>query len=228
MMIFLRSAVIGAAAFLLAGCAGGNAPATPTSPTSSAPSDAGGAGSAGAALPLQQRVVPGDLAGLKSSAGVKSASTPDAYVDLQIDHTDSEYAQQRATDLGLLRDKGFVTGAVKVYGDSNSPGNGLSTVAQLSSPEQAKAYEQALYQDEFGTDLPPSAIKGTIAGAATSNTVTDKETEDGGTSSRGWAAFTDGPFVYVVDVKSDAPAADPQAAVDAAKALFTRVKGTHS
>ena len=225
-MNFLRAAVVGVAAFALAGCGGGNAPAAPTS--SAPPAAAPGAGPAVAPLPLEQRVVPGDLAGLSSPAGFKSANTPAAYVDLQSDPTDDDYAQQRASDISLFRDKGFVTGAVKVYGDDNSPGNGVSAVVQLGSPEQAKAYEQALYQDEFGTDMPPSATMGTIDGASASNTVTDKETKDGDTSSRGWAAFTDGPFVYLVDVDTDAPGADPQAVLNAATVLFAKVKGTHA
>jgi hypothetical protein len=224
-MIFLRAAVAGVVAFALAGCGGGNAPAAPTS---SAPPAALGAGSAVAALPLEQRVVPGDLAGLNSPAGFKSANTPAAYVDLQSDPTNSDHAQQRASDIALFRDKGFVTGAVKVYGDDNSPGTGVSAVVQLGSPEQAKAYEQALYQDKFGTDMPPSAIKGTIDGASASNTITDTETKDGDTSSQGWAAFADGPFVYLVDVDTDAPGADPQAVINTAKVLFAKVKGTHA
>jgi hypothetical protein len=179
-------------------------------------------------LPLQQRVVPGDLAGVTSPAGFKSANTPGAYVDLQNDPTDADFAQQRASDLALLNGKGFVTGAVKVYGDDNSPGNGVSAVVQLGSPDQAKTYEQALYQDEFGTDMPPAAVKGTIDGTSASNTITDKETKDGDTTSRGWAAFSDGPFVYIEDIDSDAPGADPQAVLNAAKALFAKVRGTHA
>ena len=179
-------------------------------------------------MPLDQRVVPGDLAGITSPAGFRSANTPDAYVDLQSDPANPGNAQQRASDLSLLLGKGFVTGAAKVYGDDNSPGNGISAVVQLASPEQAKAYEQALYQDKFGTDMPPSAIRGTIDGAATSNTITDKETTGGDTTSQGWAAFTDGPFVYLVDADTDAPGADPQAVINAAKVLFAKVKGAHA
>jgi len=172
--------------------------------------------------------MPGDLAGVSSPAGFKSANTPAAYVDLQSDPSDKDYAQRRASDIALLNGKGFVAGAVKVYGDDNSPGNGVSAVVELGSPDQAKAYEQALYQDEFGTDMPPPAVKGTIDGTSASNTITDKETQDGDTSSRGWAAFSDGPFVYLEDIRSDAPDADPQAVLNAAKALFAKVRGTHT
>ena len=221
--ILARTAVVGVVAFAMTGCSAGNPPATPTS-SAAAP----GAGATSGALSLEQRVVPGDLAGVSSPAGFKSATTPAAYVDLQIDPTDADYAQQQASDIALLRGKGFVTGAVKVYGDDNSPGNGVSAVVQLGSPEQAKAYEQALYQDEFGTNLPPAAVKGTIDGTSASNTITDKGTQDGDTTSRGWAAFADGPFVYLEDIDSDAPGADPQAVLNAAKVLFTKVRGTHA
>lgn len=225
-MILARAAVVGIVAFAMTGCGAGNGPAVPTSSALSAA--APGAGATGGALPLEQRVVPGDLAGVRSPAGFKSATTPAAYVDLQSDPTDTDYAQQRANGIALLNGKGFVAGAVKVYGDDNSPGNGVSAVVQLGSPDQAKAYEQALYQDEFGTDMPPAAVKGTIDGTSASNTITDKQTQGGDTTSRGWAAFSDGPFVYLEDIDSDAPEADPQAVLNAAKALFAKVKGTHA
>ena len=218
-MNFLRAAVVGVAAFALAGCGGGNAsaPATPAPSTAAAPS--------AAAVPLEQRVVPGDLAGLTSPAGVKSAATPDAYINLQSDPTDPDAAQQRASDISRLADKGFVGGAVKIYGDDNSPGRGISAVVQLGSPAQAGAYVQTLFQDEFGSDIPPAAVKGTIDGAEASNTIADKETQDGDTISHGWAAFADGPFVYLVAADTDAPGVEPQSVVDAAKALLARMKG---
>jgi hypothetical protein len=221
-MMFLRAAVVGIAALSLAGCGGGNAPAAPgASASSTAPAAAPAAG----AVPLDQRVVPGDLAGLTSPAGVKTANTPDAYIDLQADPTDPDYAQQRSSDISRFDEKGFVAAAAKIYGDQNSPGRGISSVVQLGSPEQAKAYEETLYQDEFGSDVPPAAVKGAIDGASASNTITDKETQDGDTISHGWAAFADGPFVYLVAADTDAPGADPQAVIDTAKALFEKVKG---
>jgi hypothetical protein len=225
-MVLVRAALVGVAAFAMTGCGGGD---TLTALNSSGPSAAvPGAGAAGGALPLEQRVVPGDLAGVSSPAGFKSATTPAAYVDLQIDPTDDNAAHQRASDIALLNGKGFVVGAVKVYGDDNSPGHGVSAVVQLGSPEQAKAYEQALYQDEFGTNMPPAAVKGTIDGASASNTIIEKETQDGDTTSRGWAAFSDGPFVYLEDIDGDAPGADPQAVLNAAQVLFSKVRGTHA
>jgi hypothetical protein len=218
-MKFLRAAVVGIAALSLAGCGGGNAAKAPASsaPPAAAP--------AAAALPLDHRVVPGDLAGLTSPAGIKTATTPDAYIDLQSDPTDPDYAQQRASDISRFSDKGFVAGAAKIYGDDNSPGRGISAVVQLGSPAQAEAYVQNLFQDEFGSDMPPGAVKGTIEGAEASNTMTDKETQDGDTISDGWTTFADGAFVYLVAADTDAPGADPQAVIDAAKALFEKVKG---
>jgi hypothetical protein len=219
-MKFVRAAVVGIAAFALAGCGGGK-----PAPGASIPNPATSTPAAATALPLDQRVVPGDLAGLTSPAGVKTAGTPDAYVDLQSDPTNPDAAQQRANDISRFGDKAFVTGAVKIYGGDNAPGGGISSVVQLGSPAQAKAYVQNLYDDEFGTDIPPGAVKGTIEGSAASDTITDKETQDGDTVSHGWAAFADGPFVYLVAADTDAPGADPQAVIDAARALFDKVKG---
>lgn len=218
-MKFLRVAAIGIAAVSLAAC--GHAAPAPVAPSSSAPAGA----PAAAPLPLDQRVVPGDLAGLTSPAGLKTAKTPDAYVDLQTDPSDPDAAQQRSSDISRFRDKGFVAGAAKIYGDDNSPGRGISAVVQLGSPAQANAYVQNLFEDEFGSDMPPGATKGTIEGAQASNTITDKETQDGDTISHGWTAFADGPFVYLVAADTDAPGSDPQAVIDAAKALFQKVKG---
>jgi hypothetical protein len=225
-MKLLRAAVVGIAVSALAACGGGNAPApgapgAPGAPAASAPA----AGPAAPALPLDQRVVPGDLAGLSSPAGVKTANTPDAYVDLQSDTSDPDYAQQRASDISRFSDKGFVAGAAKVYGDDNAPGRGISAVVQLGSPAQATAYVQNLFQDEFGSDMPPGAVKGVIDGAEASSTIADKETLDGDTISHGWVTFADGPFVYLVAADTDAPGSDPQAVIDAAKALFAKVKG---
>jgi hypothetical protein len=217
-MNFQRAALVGIAAFALAGCGGGS---TPPGPASSAPA----AAPAAAPIPIDQRVVPGDLAGTTSPAGVKTAATPDAYVDLQSDPSDPDAAQQRASDISRFSDKGFVKGAAKIYGDDNSPGRGISAAVQLGSPAQATAYVQTLFQDEFGSDMPPGAVKGTIDGSEASNTITDKETQDGDTYAHGWAAFADGPFVYLVAADTDAPNADPQAVIEAAKALFAKVKG---
>lgn len=216
-MKFPRAAVLGIAAVSLAGCGAGHGAPAPTAPaTSAAPTVP--------ALPLDQRVVPGDLVGLTSPAGVKTAATPDAYVDLQSDPSDPDAAQQRASDISRFSDKGFVAGAAKVYGDDNAPGRGISAVVQLGSPAQAGAYVQNLFQDEFGSDMPPGAVKGTIEGSEASDTITDRETQDGDNIAHGWAAFADGSFVYLVAADTDAPGADPQAVVEAAKALFAKVK----
>jgi len=221
-MKLLRAVAIGVAALSLAACGGGKAPGAPaTPPAATTPA----ASPATSRLPLDQRVVPGDLAGLTSPAGVKTATTPDAYIDLQSDPSDPDYAQQRASDISRFSDKGFVAGAAKVYGDANAPGRGISAVVQLGSPAQAQAYVQTLFEDEFGSDMPPGAVKGTIDGAGASNTIADKETQDGDTYSHGWATFADGPFVYLVAADTDAPGSDPQSVIDAAKALFQKVKG---
>ena len=221
-MKFLRAAVVGIAALTLAGCG-------PTAPAPSGSAPAGAAPPAGAPaaapLPLDQRVVPGDLAGLSSPAGVKTAATPDAYVDLQSDPSDPDAAQQRSSDISRFSGKGFVTGAAKIYGDENSPGRGISAVVQLGGPAQASAYVQNLFQDEFGSDMPPTAVKGVIDGSQASETITDKENQDGDNIAHGWAAFADGPFVYLVAADTDAPGVQPQAVIDAAKALFAKVKG---
>lgn len=234
-MKLLRAATAvtaGVAALSLAAC-GPTAPApsspAPSSPApgSSAPGSSAPANGAPAAapLPLDQRVVPGDLAGLTSPAGLKTANTPDAYVDLQTDPGDPDAGRQRSSDISRFGDKGFVAGAAKIYGDDNSPGRGISAVVQLGSPDQANAYVQNLFQDEFGSDMPPSAARGVIDGSQASNTITGKETQDGDTISHGWAAFADGPFVYLVAADTDAPGVEPQTVIDAAKALFQKVKG---
>lgn len=223
-MKFLQAAVVAIAAFGLAGCGGGDATPAPGSPAGASPP---AADPAAPAVPIEQRVVPGDLAGLTSPAGVKAAATPDAYVDLQADPTDPDpdSVKQRAGDIARFSDKGFVAGAAKIYGDDNSPGRGVSAVVQLAGPAQAAAYVQNLFEDEFGTDLPPGAAKGTIEGSEASNTLTEKENQDGDTISHGWTAFADGPFVYLVAADTDAPGSDPQAVVEAAKTLFAKVKG---
>ncbi|HEY9413389.1 MAG TPA: hypothetical protein VIQ30_01415, partial [Pseudonocardia sp.] len=105
-MKLLRAATAvtaGVAALSLAAC-GPTAPApsspAPSSPApgSSAPGSSAPANGAPAAapLPLDQRVVPGDLAGLTSPAGLKTANTPDAYVDLQTDPGDPDAGRQRS------------------------------------------------------------------------------------------------------------------------------------
>jgi hypothetical protein len=226
-MKFLRAAAagitaVGITALALAGC--GHPAPSPATPSSSA-SAPGGAAPAAAPLPLDQRLVPGDLAGLTSPAGVKTANTPDAYVGLQSDPSDPDAAQQRAYDVARFTDKGFVAGAAKIYGDENSPGRGISAVVQLGSPAQATAYVQNLFQDEFGSDMPPTAVKGVIEGSEASNTITDKENQDGDNIVHGWVAFADGPFVYLVAADTDAPGVEPQTVIDAAKALFEKVKG---
>jgi hypothetical protein len=176
-------------------------------------------------VPLDQRVVPGDLAGMPSPAGVKLGSTKETYVENQTDRAEPDYAQERAGDIAKLADKGFVAGASKAYVDKATGAKGLSTAVQLGSPEQAKAYEQALYTEEFREGLTPAAQQGTVAGAAASHTVIAKVSEDGEAVSHAWASFVDGPFVYLEEAESQGLAFNSQAVIDAANALYPKVKG---
>lgn len=212
--------VTAACALLLAGCTSEGTssqappppgpPATPVGPTP---------------LPLDQRVVPADLAGMPSPAGVKTASTKETYVDNQGNPAEGDYAQERKGDIAKLADKGFVAGASKLFVDKAKGGRGVSAVAQLGSPELAKAYEQQIYAEEFAEPPSPAAKKGTVAGAVASHTVTDRAEEDGVVTSHARASFVDGPFVYLVEAESADPGLNSQAVVDAANALFTKVKG---
>jgi hypothetical protein len=180
-------------------------------------------------LALDQRVVAGDLAGLQSSAGVKTATTNEAYVDAQGNPVEEDYAQERKGDIAKLADKGFVAGAAKVYSDNAADKatgtRGVSSVAQLGGPAQAQAYELAIYTEEFADAPMAAAQKGVIAGATVSHTAIVKTSEDGETVSHAWASFVDGPFVYLVEAESPGTGLNSPAVVEAANTLFTRVKG---
>jgi hypothetical protein len=216
----VRMAVVGGlCALLMAGCADEGAPAESAAPPAPAPAPAGPA-----PLTPDQRVVPGDLAGLQSPTGVKTATTKEAYVDGQGNPAEEDYAQERAGDIKMLADKGFVAGAVKVYADQAKSSRGVSAAAQLGTPELARAYEQALYGEEFGT-LTAAAQKGTVAGAAASHTVIAKVTEDGEAITHAWASFVDGPFVYLLEAESPGATLNSPAVIEAANALFAKVKG---
>jgi hypothetical protein len=215
-------AVGGVCALLVAGCTSeGTSSEAPPPPASAPASTPAGP----TPLPMDQRVVPGDLAGMPSPAGVKVAPTKETYVDNQSDPSEAEYAEERRSDIARLADKGFVAGASKLYVDKAKGGRGLSAAAQLGSPEQAKAYEQQMYAEEF-PEAPSSAAKtGTVAGASASHTIIDRTSEDGQTVSHAWASFVDGPFFYLVEAESPDPGLDGQAVIAAANDLFAKVKG---
>jgi predicted small lipoprotein YifL len=200
---------------LLAGC-GSAGPSVSSPPSGSS------------ALPMDQRVAPGDLAGLPSPQGVQAASTPDDFAKLvdPDDAEDPDLAEQRNQDAARVKEAGFVTAAVKNYGNNDS-GFGVSVAVQTGSPDQAKAYEQRLYDEEFAKELPDDAVKGTIAGAAASHTLIVSAEDEGQTHTLGLASFVDGSFVYILNAGGTAPAVTQDAAksvIDAGNALYAKVK----
>jgi hypothetical protein len=198
------------------------APAVPAPATAPAPAPAL---PRPAAVPLPQRVVAGDLAGLPSPDGVRPATSAEQYVDLKLNHAIPDFAVERAEELGMLVGKQFVAGAVKTYRNPANTVRGVSSVVQLGSFEQAKAYEQLLYDYEFDDSLSARALPGGIPGAAASHTLIDRQFDDGDVTRHAWASFVDGPVVYLVAVQSDGPGLNSQSVLDEANQLFGRVKG---
>jgi hypothetical protein len=192
------------------------------------------AGSSGApapsngALSLSDRVVPDELAGLSSPKGVQEAKTAEDYANLlnPDDAEDPDLADKRKLDVDLAKENGFVGAAVKNYGTTDA-GTGTSVALQLGSPEQAKAYEQQVYDEEFAPDLPAEAVKGAVAGSAQSHTVIASAEDQGLTNTLALASFVDGPFVYVLSAGGSDPTVTKDSArglLDEANKLYTKVK----
>jgi len=176
-------------------------------------------------LPLAQRVVPDDLGGLQSPTGVRPATTPEQYVDLKLVPGVPDANVERAEELGMLVGKQFVAGAVKTYRNPANTVRGVSAVVQLGTPELAKAYEQVLFDYEFGDSLSARAVRGGIPGTSASHTLIDRQFDDDDVTRYAWASFVDGPLVYLVSVQSDGPPLNSQSVLDAANQLFGRVRG---
>lgn len=199
----------------LTGCGGSSsAPSTTPAPSSGA-------------LPLSDRVAD-DLAGLSSPKGVQEVKTAEDYANLlnPDDAEDPDLADKRKLDVDLAKEHGFVGAAVKNYGTTDA-GTGTSVALQLGSPEQAKAYEQQVYDEEFAPDLPAEAVKGTVAGSAQSHTVVASAEDQGLTNTLALASFVDGPFVYVLSAGGSDPTVTKDEArglLDEAGKLYTKVK----
>lgn len=220
----VRSAVALVAALTSLGLTACGTSGSPSSSPSSPASPSSGA------LPLEQRVTAGDLAGLTSPAGVQTAKSADEYAKLvdpdDADDPDPDLAEKRKQDTDRAAEAGLVGAAVKNYGTTDA-GWGVSVAAQLGSPEQAKAYEQKLYDEEFADDLPADAEKGTIPGTAASHTLLASAEDAGEVNTLALASFVDGPFVYVLSAGGTNPAVTKESAksvIDQAKALYLKVK----
>jgi hypothetical protein len=171
----------------------------------------------GAALPIEERVVQGDLGGLPPAGPVEVARTPEEFVEL-VD------PDQPAEEAAAFRRGGFVEGAVQLYLVGSMGDFGLSAASQFGSPEQALAEVERL-GDDFATDLPPRAVEEPLPGVPGSRTTLVTRTQ-GDPFSFGSAIFADGPFVYVQLAGGTSETIDPQAVLDAATALYEKVQGS--
>ncbi len=204
------AAVLGVAAgsLLAAGCGGDD-------------DDDAGAGAttaaAPAALPIEERVVTGELGGLPAAGPVGVARTPAEFSTLVDD-------DEAAEEQDALAAAGFAEGAVQRFGGGQNV-FGLSAVAQFESPEQAQGEAERFRQD-IVSDLPPDATTGALPGVPGSTSVTGSATDGGTALAFANAIFADGPFVYVQIAGGAANAVDPQATLDAATALYEKVKGS--
>jgi hypothetical protein len=172
----------------------------------------------GAALPIEERVVQGDLAGLAPAGPAQVASTPEEFVDL----VDPDQPVQEAA---AFREGGFVEGAVQLYMVQRQGDFGLSAASQFGSPQQAQAEADRL-GDDFAGDQPPGTTEGSLPGVPGSRTVVASASESGQDFTIGSAVFADGPFVYVQLAGGSGGSVDPQAVLDDASALYERVKGS--
>jgi hypothetical protein len=195
------------AALLAAGCGGDDDDAEAGATT---------AGAAPAALPIEERVVDGELGGLAPAGPPLVASTPEEFFDfVGSDESDEEEA--------AFRRAGFVEGAVQLYMVTTGPG--LSAVAQLGSPQQALAEAERIGKD-FASGLPPGATEEPLPGVPGSSAIVVSESNGGQTLRHGSAVFADGPFVYAQLVAGTSADIDPHAVVDAAAALYEKVQGS--
>lgn len=207
----------------LAGCgsSGSTGPSDAAPPAAPAPTSG--------ALPLTDRVVTDQLVSLDSPKGAQEASTAEDYANLinPDDAEDPDLAEKRRLDVELAKQHGFVSAAVKNYGTTDA-GSGTSVALQLGSPDEAKAYEQQVYDEQFASDLPPGAEKGTVAGATQSHTVLATAEDQGLTNTLALASFVDGPFVYVLSAGGSDPTVTKDSArglLDQATQLYAKVKG---
>jgi len=209
------------AGFGLTGCSSSSSPAPSSAPPATPAPSTG-------ALPLTDRVVADELVGLNSPKGVQEVKTAEDYANLlnPDDTEDPDLADKRKLDVDLAKQHGFVGAAVKNYGATDA-GTGTSVALQLGSPEQAKAYEQQVYEEEFAPDLPAEAEKGAVAGSAQSHTVIASADDQGLTNTLALASFVDGPFVYVLSAGGSDPTVTKDSArglLDQANQLYAKVK----
>jgi hypothetical protein len=170
-------------------------------------------------LPIAERVVTEGLGGRTTDNAPQVASTPEAFARLVEEENPAEEAAS-------LRKAGFVTGAVTIY--TAAPGEdevfGLSGAIEYGSPEQASA-ELARLDAEFSSDPPEAATRGAFAGVPGSRTITATETEGGQAFASAAALFTDGPFLYAQFAVGPRGTVRPEGVLEAASALYERVKG---
>ncbi len=197
-----------AAGLLLAGCGNGDSPAASVASTA-VPEP----------LPIEERVVKGSLGGLSTDAAPQVASTPGAFARL----VDEQDADEEASK---LRKADFVTGAIRVY--AGAPGEvgafGLSVALEYGSPELARA-ELVRLDKEFSDETREGETRGALAGVPGSRTIVASGTEGGQEFALASVFFTDGPFLHVQGVTGPRKTVRPQGVLDAANALYERVKG---
>lgn len=198
-----------AAGLLLAGC-GDDDPSSASVESTAAPEP----------LPIEQRVVEGNLGGLTTDKPAQVESTPEAFARLVEEENPAEEAAS-------LRRAGFVTGAVTIY--AAAPGEeaafGLSAAIEYDSPKQASA-ELARLDAQFSGHPPAeTGTRGALAGVPGSRTITSTGTEGGREFGSVVALFTDGPFLYAQLAFGPGKTVRPEGVLEAASALYERVKG---
>lgn len=208
--LFLTSLVACAlaAGLLISGCGGDDSSGSGAS-TTTAPEP----------LAIEERVVEGDLGGL-TLKDAQVASTPEEFSKL-VDDDDQVKESAR------LRTAGYVAGAVRTNAAPAGQEEmefGISGAIQFASPEQAQA-ELTHLADEFASDLPPGAKQASLADVPGSRSITATGVEQGQSFAFGSAVFADGPFVYAVIAGGAKDKVQPDAVLEAASALYARVKG---
>jgi hypothetical protein len=182
--------------------------------------------SSASTLPITERVVQGEMAGLPPAGGVRSLTSAKATVAA----LDSD---NPAADLTALRRSGFTRAALQRFGNGRST-NGLSLVIQLGSP--------ALARKELARNAAPMRRDAAVSKNGTNNGTTGKvwtlrripgstgfdehfRGDHGAAIEFAGVIFSEGPFYYLVFVGGPDRRIDGRDAFDAAAALYTRVHG---
>ena len=211
-----RRALAGAAALVLAlglmaaGCGGDDAA-----------SDADGTdGSAGASLPLEERVVPGDLAGMTSPEGAQLASTPEEFIEIVPTRLSPRRRRwrRRRRPCGPAASSGRSQSSME--GRAADEPFGVSSAIVFESSEAAARDADRLFAG-FTEGAPPGVVEGSLPGVDGSRTL--ELTDTAGAASFGFASvlFTDGPILYAV--LGGGPGGDSSAVIAAAQELAERV-----